>query len=38
MLPARRIASSASMVPLVSMSMTSLSRSVRCSTRAASTE
>ena len=32
-----RTASSASIVPLVSMSSTSLSRSVRCSTRAAST-
>ena len=37
MLPARRMASSASMVPLVSTSRISLSRSVRCSTRAAST-
>src|SRR5580698_5547059 len=35
--PARRIASSGSMVPLVSMSRISLSRSVRCSTRALST-
>src|SRR5271166_3737097 len=35
--PARRIASSGSIVPLVSMSRISLSRSVRCSTRALST-
>src|SRR6267154_298167 len=35
--PARRIASSGSMVPLVSISRMSLSRSVRCSTRALST-